>query len=1447
MTLTKTICKGLYLGLTILIMTSCREDKPQDLVLTPEQEENSKQCESFSLFDDFSMSVQYLKTLVSCLNDPGAEGSSLSHQLELMEQMGDQGLQSVIDLLFSPHPESHHLGIDYPYLSALTVLAHRGSIDTSGSPLVDSEMRFEKTQSFLLGIAPQEAARTVLYWAEKKILNDVLRELGGIIEKLPQGFVSGYAREFLTGDLRRDIITIAGELLDRPENFQLIDSAMGTLKFAEFKNDSLDSCLRRESTCLRSNKTQTISRFFNEFWSSQDQVVKEKVSQTLASVLVDLLNNDEAEISYYLSEASKIFKGFVNTDRLASKKLGTLIYLAQDTQLDEIKDFMSALQTVRSNPSYFDALQEKVGSSILQKELFEFLWLGGESSLCSVSFSGFKTAKNKEDISNLLAMAIGPQASCQQSIVDSWLMERLSLNCAGECARLGPQIVDFNEKLSSRQWQDLLNYSLTDLLGELKANPYYLVDRNLSFQVWPTAAFSEIESLRDGNSVYDLSSYFVFKKKFEGLDSIRSLIPKDFLNIWLSRSIESLSSTSEQFQSLFDMTAQSDERLLRILSGVYPNGPVDQVLSSNLNPRALSERLTPPVELSQKEWSQLFSSAVDTHAYFRNPEASFKGNTEDFQFKQPFSIQNPMIFASDSSKEESPQFMSLKNILWQGKDWSWSLHQRFWDKQAIHTASLPTEKAEIIRKWLATDGQGQINQEGFWNEELTKTMEIPQSLIQSDRYQAEELRLLALYGSQNFLAKAKFGSELTWQNNESNRLNEISAISAAYGPAALSGSARSWSAYQLFYNGFLRGGSLKEIIQQWQAKEVEIRDELNASARNPKLIGQGKFNAADRERLSSHQRELLLLNSATFIYESREELYFQSLFGFDQHCSNRSTGEWQGSQCPGRVQSFSQYQRQLAKQVLRAFCPLVSTSSGLSSEIAHNLREALGLADSSANMAILCQEESKLVVADGLPTNWLGQSLKDIAHWGKNPRLPMALKTLPARIAVMQSDWEISNRESLRDILNHTSTLDSLGNRIILQRKGLYENLTANKPQFLDYILASLGKRVGVQEFAAALKKLSADADSGYQEPLARSFDLILDQYDQSLSQGHSFLSFLLNTAADLSRSPQLIKSLQNFAGNSHDPYTGILLSYTLPQAFKAKVFKNWAWDEPQYQILKTLLDRNLMASGLLGVDLIENDLSSVLSSLRRVRALYEEESEIDRVLKPLLEKLSTAMIAADWDGDLTERLKMLSRLNMDPTVVNGMSRILLSLRSPLADLSNNWQPSPMESMDQIVLGILDHLPKILSITEGQFPENDDSLLRSLANMVRSLNNEGGAKESFSLLQDSRLGFRDSEAMSRLLLNDDLRENLSRSIEALGRVEVQTVLGALDELEKILPESIKLMDFVNDRLIVEGSGKTDIRQVTQSLHFMGQNPRYLKFNVSLLKQWINNSKQDNNR
>ena len=450
----------------------------------------------------------------------------------------------------------------------------------------------------------------------------------------------------------------------------------------------------------------------------------------------------------------------------------------------------------------------------------------------------------------------------------------------------------------------------------------------------------------------------------------------------------------------------------------------------------------------------------------------------------------------------------------------------------------------------------------------------------------------------------------------------------------------------------------------------------------------------------------------------------------------------------------------------------------------------------------------------------------------------MALKTLPTRLSLARTVFRNKSQDFLVEALAHTPSLNGLGNSIILQRQGLYQNLSANAPQFLDFVLANLSRKVGIQDFSAALKNLSAQADPGYKEPLARSLDLILDEYDKGLNQGDSLLSFIVNVLDKFAQDPQLSETLGLVAGNSHDPYTGILLSYTLPQAFKANVFKDFSWNDSQYYILKSLLDRNLLVSSQLTADMIQDDFLALSRSIYRVNQLFPSSKELDKVLRPLVSELSRALIAMDWDGELTSKMRDLSRLQLSSSTVDSLSKLFLSLNSPLADLNNQWRPKPAQYIDQLILAIMDHLPRLMVLTEGKFPESQDKLLHSAATMISSLEDNLGAKESFTLLQDSRLGFRDSEIMMELLRNEDLRSKLVSSLKTMERVEPSTAIGAIEELEQMIPEAASLLNFVNERVVLEGKGALDIRQLSQGAQFMSQNPALMKQNMDLMKIWL---------
>ena len=60
----------------------------------------------------------------------------------------------------------------------------------------------------------------------------------------------------------------------------------------------------------------------------------------------------------------------------------------------------------------------------------------------------------------------------------------------------------------------------------------------------------------------------------------------------------------------------------------------------------------------------------------------------------------------------------------------------------------------------------------------------------------------------------------------------------------------------------------------------------------------------------------------------------------------------------------------------------------------------------------------------------------------------------------------------------------------------------------------------------------------------------------------------------------------------------------------------------------------------------------------------------------------------------------------------------------------------------------------------------------------------------------------------------------------------------LFKYKQMIPEAASLLNFVNERVVLEGKGALDIRQLSQGAQFMSQNPALMKQNMDLMKIWL---------
>jgi hypothetical protein len=1422
------------IGLVCLwsVFSSCQKTK---LSRPPEPEHKSESaraaCAELNLARDAAWTANFLHQFISCAAiQKDGQQETFAHSLKLIESMGLERLQKAMDLLLDePQPASGQTSV-HPNLSAFIALLDRGMHDEYGRILPGTEKRWDSLQHSLSAVRPRPFFQFLMALEDAQALDGFIQELIAWSDALPPAALTGLLHRTLTEDsLRRDMQTLQRETLEDPQ----FSSALAQLwepRFYPWKG----------SDPSRSPVASFLGHA-RHFWEHAALDEQKRWAHTAAAFLRMGLETQADELLRRTQDLYELFRSYALRQAHFLTDLRDLLHQALGTSLKDLEPAMKGLHQIKDNPSYRDAFEEKAGSTYLHELVEDFLWEGGSLQSCSMAWAGMKSQAGLENPRLILQPLLTPQAACQGRVpLLLYLDETLGLNCrTGACARAW---MPEETAIEARDLKKLGTLAWDLLEKEVRTDPYRLKNRQLAYGPLEGETLDQLKEFWQSHLPDSVEELVAFDQQLSQDSRFAALLKKDFLESWYGLVLQKLNTLPDEFREIWPdrrnmegwYQKNSDIKLQRAGLGLYALGSMDQASSRVLPLRSTWSSLEKelPAVIDAANLSEILNPIRDTAGLLKNAAVSIKPETEKISADWPGSISSHLAFLPNGEIHSQVQPYAISKLTEEGAD-GWMMLTRYRDQLPLLTAAADPTRAKALETWIA-DQYLPAWAMALQKELGKEALDLPWEFFESETLSREDVRLLTLFAAQNWLgvqARLPADSKIA-AKPLTPVLSKEHAPQAFLGMPVLTGSQQSWAGFWAFDSGFFAAAdSLQNLLHQLPNQADAVKEEFLLAARQVQNLTQGRLNVVDREKISPLQKLLLQVQTVSSLYQSRGQHRLVPAVGFEAFCANgQGIGE-----CPFTVKDFASWRRYLEERVLDHFCPFVSGSL-FSADFQMQWRDALGFQDSPQSIARICTGRPELslsIPASVWERNWL-----TLLRMGRNPQLKPALRQLPEAIRRLKIQSVSGDYQKFVRYHALAPLWMPVANARLQHREAVYAAFRWNNPGLIDHVLAAYNHEVGDKAFTDALKRLGRLSAHG-NNPVFDLIHMVTETYASSVAANERTLTFLLRLADRISQDPAMIQTTSRLLEKPEDPFAGILLAYTFPQAMKVGVFEDFAWDHPSYKLMRLAFqseNRRLMLGLVAAFDRLAPKLWKIYQDAASV---FPDRMTMTRDMEKLFRFAVDAVASADSQGELSQLWRQLLKRAWSDKALTALIRLTHQLREPLLDLKNNWQEPLQTSLDQLLHGTIGGSLRMMTWLEQLPADVSYHLIRSAwLGMAAGLYEQDGT-ELWHLLQDKRLGLGDDGMMLAQLRNSDFRADARIVFKSLWALENEWILAALEEWEELAVSTQKTLHYFERNVQWRGAGALVFQYFMKTLDHQVQNgQKLLRDQLNLLRTWL---------
>ena len=1508
-----------------LLLLGCSAEDPEPLA------KSSHHCgHVISLQKGIDVNGAMIRDLVDCSAKMDAKGEPLAKGLvPLVYQLGASGIDHALDFLFqdSPNPQDK---VAYPYLDMTNALLERGIYRPDGTALAGptQEERLETLQNFLKTIDVYRLGSLLFGWEKQGHLDTVLQDAVKLLDALDDGSLSALTHEFFQNQAFREA---THQILEKILADQSLYEAWANL--FQMSPTQMPSDVQRqacshslETPSLLSPSAEPLPKACQEAQTSGDgrdaaqrmedilssKKHRDALTNTIYLLIATFINHDPDHQRYLNHRAGTALDLLSKQRQNPAHAMATLtqrvMALDDDSQRPAtilehpILADDGLVQSTLHIPENLDIVRQKSAFSRMSEHLAEAL-MSGDNKLkdCPHGPPLFEDLDPQKIMNRL-------EAQLRETCGDHPKIAALVLHeLQDHCQTLGiedcelPSLEGRFQSLqkprlasTSGATENLVEMLLKDILAttgqRLRQDDLYLWQENLAATAVDAALFEDPDSiLMTIVAVHKAEGPEGLAKIDQAIEAhhqLNQLFLPNLMESLLARQIVKLQAAAHGFRDLLPAVPQPstpeeleqfkswqstdpESRVLNLMTGTYPAGPVEGWLRQTLSPSGpFAKTLGQQKHTPARHLRYLWSNFHDPFFTFKRGKVSILGGDHNVTFLESDGSLTPTLVGTklfQPSRLFTGDFSAIDEILHDGainllaKDAYRGQEKEFanWMKATIHKAWFNPQSEH----YLAVAMEAQVDP-------MDHRPLNPSYFVAKDgAYSLLERRMLSQFFVQNFSYAPLLvpeGEQITgeplefgpWPKPRGNRPPALKSV----GTAELSRKIGAWATYIRLFPKALAPTCIKEecltqplegLTKQLFASEEAFQREVEPPLLLPK--------EQDFPAIKDSIKLLLNLNLMT---DARPRRQIQPILGYGEHFCQT---DGQDGPCPFQLKTdFASYQQTVGHVPLALLCRAKELLGSL---------EPLGYHD-EANACATQQKGVRnalhLEGAKTLPISLQKIILGDILSLGRNPVLRPELQNLVPLIRLeklrlaghlnqpsAQKRWLQSSFAYTQEIAHGTS-------KLMGQYRPFHRHSPAAMEQLLQHML-TLGSGTKLRDlilhYAETGPARGSEAPHATEELLQQLVRITQETIAENGSISLAVLK-LLHHITQPGEDPLL-----DAAALTLTDFDGLVSGQIL--AYFSAIGMTFHWDDPGDQILKELMKMEhlrMVASSLQQFELAE--IRSGLKMVARILAFFGSTPEAqEAALKPLAYELGQLLYGVDQAKEqsnlqgINQALSNLRRTtfsDQDWDHLQSLWTNVTNLRgTPWQDWNQKEAP-PLITLSEtppqngiIRFGVRNLHRMVKGYQTNQTPEQmeaafylRDTLWTSLQPLARD---QAGLKALEGMLRDQRFGIVGPTSYLEALVRCDQgaacgRRYLLDLIQATGKAPLALYELALDDLEVLLPSLHHIFQIAHKLEFKPGHrGRQELKSHLDALRRISQpvdqNPMLLK-QTDLLRTWL---------
>ena len=1441
----------------------------------------------------------YIRDLLTCGSNKDESGESLAPVLNLMDHLGDEGLQETLDFLFLFEDPVGDQEPAYPLLELATNTMTRGlHLNESTHLSLAYQQRFNLSQEVLSGLDLHTLGHLAIQWNHEGTLSDLLETIGSMSSRLQDGTMEGaFANLLQDQEIRDHLLNVLFGFLNTPEFYPLISQQLVMEpSVASLRADYLpcamqdleprlpswpspdQSCLKVTSpgAPLPSGKDHLV-----DFWqglTSQDQeAILEGVKQFTHAIVEDQSDDRFLMINRLVEGA----KHLILSQKDAARHITAVIDAANQSKADDFSEFMEGLEKIASMESFFGTIREKVGSAILRDNIEGLILQGGSVLGCNGLF--IPGLADAEDQIEVFQRYLTPHPSCGQvPPILSMTLATLIPECkAGACEAMEilldkltpPQVPN---QLAQGVLTEVTQEAIRHATYKLSIDPYSLYHQNLAYDQISASRFSKlmnqlpIPAHLTPKSLVDLDRFLSSEAPY------RDTFRERFLENLVIKYLEYAVSRSNQISGFFREPSSLQNHIIhRATRGLYPEGPIGRILDANLSPSSIKSQLPDFPMVSERDHlglSRMLSRIRQPELVFKNKPFDKK---QDQNLTDPvYGSQDPMSFTFESGGSITPPrttALKFKALFLNGETQKddpadhYGLWSRYVDSGPIRGLYASMNNEDAFMTW-ATESLFPFLEKLPENSTLSPSprLEPLEAILQKTPYSLAQKRSLAYFYVRNYLG-------IVTPSLKPYKLKNRRSISGE-GQYPVFSNENFFLQSNLAWQGFrsslpvnlfagdswdeLGANLLPETYAEYQASIEDMKQ--SSFSKNGITIQQYDALPSAIKRLFG----LNLIASKAPPRKRRKNLHFiQPLIGIhEESCFNDDLSDLS---CPlelrtENVQKTYQTYRATVQDVFRGSFCLLLNQEVFDGKFIADITETLKLDPMWCAQNFEGQDPALFMnpFQTGYPPYATQQVIEDILAAGTLQGIHPELQNLAQNIAVERlrsPDLHPSQRaESL------LATNIAFPNRHLTfhrKRQLDYQDFMLVAPGIVNTSLNFLADVLPENQLRETFRAIGAES-MGPDGSVSKMINLIIKIQGEHATRGSTTLHFALDTFHQIWSDPDLKRTAIHIIAYPTDFEIGDLWAFELPAAFNDLFMdetgtNTFKWQNEGHHLLKQLLQREFFLSLQ---KLLQSQNPARLTkfitifhdSLQTLGSTEQQAKTVQNVLN-FLTKYAYSTLTDTQSlviHTFSQTLAKLSKIGLPQSWWPSLHKVLNWTNEPNQGFKDQPTPPVLTALIPLLRFGLDskfELFELYQYSKAPIQQQPEFLKALALGLTEPLYQSPSPKFIYDILQGT-IGKVGIDRISLFAQSSFERQKLTSLLKALSIVPADLWLENLALLQEVAPESADQLNWLRDQIIWNPKASPSYTYVlNQGTYLIQPEHDLLQRQLSLIRGWIKGS------